>query len=387
MSSGESSSSNPTSGSTVQIDRLLDVMVKQDASDLHITVGRPPTVRLNGRLRNLQTKILDPDDTMALMKSITPEKNQAEFQEQGGTDFGFSFSEAARFRVSVFRQKSFVAMVLRLIPNRILTFEQIGLPPISREVSTRPRGLCLVTGPTGSGKTTTIATMVDYVNSNFEKHIVTVEDPIEYYHVHKRSIVNQREVGSLADVPSFAEALRRALRQNPDVILVGEMRDLETIEAAIKAAETGHLVFGTLHTTGAAGTINRIIDAFPVNQQEQVRVQLSTSLLAVLSQVLLARSDKPGRIAGYEFMVVTPAISNLIRESKTFRIDSAIQTGKKFGMQLLDEHLWNIFGKGIITAEEMIENSRNPDDLKERIRKAGGTVPGMDFDGPSETIS
>ncbi len=387
MSSGESSSSNPTSGSTVQIDRLLDVMVKQDASDLHITVGRPPTVRMNGRLRNLQTKILDPDDTMALMKSITPEKNQAEFQEQGGTDFGFSFSEAARFRVSVFRQKSFVAMVLRLIPNRILTFEQIGLPPISRELIKRPRGLFLVTGPTGSGKTTTIATMVDYVNSNFEKHIVTVEDPIEYYHVHKRSIVNQREVGSLADVPSFAEALRRALRQNPDVILVGEMRDLETIEAAIKAAETGHLVFGTLHTTGAAGTINRIIDAFPVNQQEQVRVQLSTSLLAVLSQVLLARSDKPGRIAGYEFMVVTPAISNLIRESKTFRIDSAIQTGKKFGMQLLDEHLWNIFGKGIITAEEMIENSRNPDDLKERIRKAGGTVPGMDFDGPSETIS
>jgi twitching motility protein PilT len=387
MSSGESSSPNPTSGSTVQIDRLLDVMVKQDASDLHITVGRPPTVRMNGRLRNLQTKILDPDDTMALMKSITPEKNQAEFQEQGGTDFGFSFSEAARFRVSVFRQKSFVAMVLRLIPNRILTFEQIGLPPISRELIKRPRGLFLVTGPTGSGKTTTIATMVDYVNSNFEKHIVTVEDPIEYYHVHKRSIVNQREVGSLADVPSFAEALRRALRQNPDVILVGEMRDLETIEAAIKAAETGHLVFGTLHTTGAAGTINRIIDAFPVNQQEQVRVQLSTSLLAVLSQVLLARTDKPGRIAGYEFMVVTPAISNLIRESKTFRIDSAIQTGKKFGMQLLDEHLWSIYSKGMITIEEMIENSRNPDDLKERIRKAGGTVPGMDFDSPSETIS
>ena len=387
MSSGESSSSNPTTGSTVQIDRLLDVMVKQDASDLHITVGRPPTVRLNGRLRNLQTKILDPDDTMALMKAITPEKNQAEFQEQGGTDFGFSFSEAARFRVSVFRQKTFVAMVLRLIPNRLLSFEQIGLPPISKELIKRPRGLFLVTGPTGSGKTTTIATMVDHVNQNFEKHIVTVEDPIEYYHVHKRSIVNQREVGSLSDVPSFAEALRRALRQNPDVILVGEMRDLETIEAAIKAAETGHLVFGTLHTTGAAGTINRIIDAFPVNQQEQVRVQLSTSLLAVLSQVLLARIDKPGRIAGYEFMVVTPAISNLIRESKTFRIDSAIQTGKKFGMQLLDEHLWSIFGKGMISAEEMIENSRNPDDLKDRIRKSGGQVPGTQFDGPTETIS
>jgi twitching motility protein PilT len=202
MSGGESGSTKTTVGSTVQIDRLLDVMVKQDASDLHITVGRPPTVRLNGRLRNLQTKILDPDDTMALMKSITPEKNQAEFQEQGGTDFGFSFSDAARFRVSVFRQKTFVAMVLRLIPNRLLSFEQIGLPEISRELIKRPRGLFLVTGPTGSGKTTTIATMVDYVNSNFEKHIVTVEDPIEYYHVHKKSIVNQREVGSLADVPS-----------------------------------------------------------------------------------------------------------------------------------------------------------------------------------------
>jgi twitching motility protein PilT len=360
--------------STVQIDRLLDVMVKLDASDLHITVGRPPTVRLNGRLRNLQTKVLDPDDTMALMKSITPEKNQAEFQEQGGSDFGFSFSEAARFRVSVFRQKTYVAMVLRLIPNRLLSIETIGLPEICKDLVRRPRGLFLVTGPTGSGKTTTCATLIDYVNTNFEKHIVTVEDPIEYYHNHKKGIVNQREVGALSDVPGFSEALRRALRQNPDVILVGEMRDLDTIESAIKAAETGHLVFGTLHTTGAAGTINRIIDAFPVNQQEQVRVQLSTSLLAVLSQVLLARHDKPGRLAGYEFMVVTPAISNLIRESKTFRIDSAIQTGRKFGMQLLDEHLWSMYTKGMISAEEMVDNARNPADLNERIRKAGGAA-------------
>jgi twitching motility protein PilT len=358
-------------GSTVQIDRLLDVMVKQDASDLHITVGRPPTVRLNGRLRNMQTKVLDPDDTMALMKSITPEKNQAEFQEHGGTDFGFSFSEAARFRVSVFRQKGNVAMVLRLIPNRLLPFDVLGLPGIVKDLIRRPRGLFLVTGPTGSGKTTTLATMIDEINMNFERHIITVEDPIEYYHPHKKGIVNQREVGGLADVPSFSEALRRALRQNPDVILVGEMRDLETIEAAIKAAETGHLVFGTLHTTGAAGTINRIIDAFPVAQQEQVRVQLSTSLLAVLSQVLLARSDKPGRIAGYEFLVVTPAISNLIRENKTFRIDSAIQTGKKFGMQLLDEHLWSIYSKGLISAEEMVDKARNPGDLSERVRRTG----------------
>jgi len=367
--------------SSVQIDRLLDVMVKQDASDLHITVGRPPTVRLNGRLRNMQTKVLDADDTMALMKSITPEKNQAEFQEKGGTDFGFSFSEAARFRVSVFRQKGNVAMVLRLIPNRLLPFDVLGLPGIVKDLIRRPRGLFLVTGPTGSGKTTTLATMIDEINMNLERHIITVEDPIEYYHPHKKGIINQREVGGLADVPSFSEALRRALRQNPDCILVGEMRDLETIEAAIKAAETGHLVFGTLHTTGAAGTINRIIDAFPVAQQEQVRVQLSTSLLAVLSQVLLARSDKPGRIAGYEFLVVTPAISNLIRENKTFRIDSAIQTGKKFGMQLLDEHLWNIYSKGLISAEEMVDKARNPGELSERVRRSGVQLARTELEG------
>jgi len=367
--------------STVQIDRLLDVMVKQDASDLHITVGRPPTVRLNGRLRNMQTKTLDADDTMALMKSITPEKNQAEFQEKGGTDFGFSFSEAARFRVSVFRQKGNVAMVLRLIPNRLLPFEVLNLPPIVKDLIRRPRGLFLVTGPTGSGKTTTLATMIDEINMNIERHIITVEDPIEYYHPHKKGIVNQREVGGLADVPSFSEALRRALRQNPDCILVGEMRDLETIEAAIKAAETGHLVFGTLHTTGAAGTINRIIDAFPVAQQEQVRVQLSTSLLAVLSQVLLARHDKPGRLAGYEFLVITPAISNLIRENKTFRIDSAIQTGKKFGMQLLDEHLWTMYSKGLISAEEMVEKARNPADLGERVRRSGVAIGRPELEG------
>ena len=367
--------------SNVQIDRLLDVMVKQDASDLHVTVGRPPTVRLNGRLRNMQTKVLDADDCMALMKSITPEKNQAEFQERGGTDFGFSFSEAARFRVSVFRQKGNVAMVLRLIPNRLLPFDVLGLPGIVKDLIRRPRGLFLVTGPTGSGKTTTLATMIDEINMNLERHIITVEDPIEYYHPHKKGIINQREVGGLADVPSFSEALRRALRQNPDCILVGEMRDLETIEAAIKAAETGHLVFGTLHTTGAAGTINRIIDAFPVAQQEQVRVQLSTSLLAVLSQVLLARSDKPGRIAGYEFLVVTPAISNLIRENKTFRIDSAIQTGKKFGMQLLDEHLWQFYSKGLISAEEMIDKARNPGDLGERVRRSGVQLARTELEG------
>jgi twitching motility protein PilT len=240
--------------------------------------------------------------------------------------------------------------------------------------------LFIVTGPTGSGKTTTLATMIDYINTNLDRHIVTAEDPIEYYHYHKKSVVNQREVG--VDVPSFSEALRRVLRADPDVILVGEMRDLETIEAAIRAAETGHLVFATLHTTGAAGTITRIIDAFPVNQQAQVRVQLSTSLIAVLSQVLLARVDKPGRVASYEFLVVTPAIANLVRENKTFRIDSAIQTGRKFGMQLLDDHLWSLYTKGLIAADEMIDKSKDPGDLTEKVHRAGGQIGRTELDTP-----
>jgi len=250
-----------------------------------------------------------------------------------------------------------------------------------KELIRRPRGLFIVTGPTGSGKTTSLATMIDYVNTNLERHIVTAEDPIEYYHYHKKSIVNQREVGN--DVPSFSEALRRVLRADPDVILVGEMRDLETIEAAIQAAETGHLVFATLHTTGASGTINRIIDAFPTNQQEQVRVQLSTALISVLSQVLLRRIDKVGRVAAYEFLVVTPAVANLIRENKTFRIDSAIQTGRKFGMQLLDDHLWSLYEKGMIDAEEMIDKGRDSNSLTQKVHNAGGRVGRQELDNPT----
>jgi twitching motility protein PilT len=304
-------------------------------------------------------------------------------QEHGSTDFGFAYGDQARFRVAVFRQRGNISIVLRLIPNTLLTFEQIGLPEIVRELIRRPRGLFVVTGPTGSGKTTSLATMIDYINMNFDRHIVTVEDPIEYYHHHKKSIVNQREVG--VDVHSFSEALRRALRQDPDVILVGEMRDLETIEAAIAAAETGHLVFATLHTSGASGTINRIIDAFPTNQQEQIRVQLSVTLLAVLSQQLLARDDKPGRVASYEFLVVTPAIANLIRENKTFRIDSAIQTGKKFGMQLLDDHLWGLYERGIINADEMIDKSRDASDLTNRIHRLGKSVGRTELDQVDNT--
>jgi twitching motility protein PilT len=298
------------------------------------------------------------------MKSITPERNQQELQEEGGTDFGFAYGDQARFRVAIFRQRGNITVVLRLIPTKIMSFEEIGLPKICAALCRRPRGLFLVTGPTGSGKTTTLACMINYVNESFDRHIVTVEDPIEYYHNHKKCIINQREVG--IDVPSFAEALRRVLRQDPDVILVGELRDLETIEAAIRAAETGHLVFSTLHTTSAAGTITRIIDVFPVNQQEQIRTQLSINLMAVLSQTLCPLATGKGRLAAYEFMVVTPAIANLIRENKTYRIDSSIQTGRRLGMQLLDEHLWRLYDAGKITLEEMLDKGRQPGDLQDK---------------------
>ncbi|QQS09338.1 MAG: type IV pilus twitching motility protein PilT [Phycisphaerales bacterium] len=368
--------------SGIQIDRLLDTVVRFGASDLHLTVGRKPTIRLHGHLKNLDTKVLDSEDMVSLMKAITPERNQQELQEEGGSDFGFAYGDAARFRVSVFRQRGDLAIVCRQIPSRLLTFEQIGLPEVVRDLIRRPRGMFLVTGPTGSGKTTSLATMIDYINTNMDRHIVTMEDPIEYYHVHKKSIVNQREVG--ADVPSFSESLRRVLRQDPDVILVGEMRDLETIEAAIRAAETGHLVFGTLHTTGAAKTIDRVVDAFPVTQQNQIRVQLSTALICILSQVLLSRIDTTGMVAGYEFLVMTPAIANLIRDNKTFRIDSMIQTGKKFGMQLLDDHLWSLYMKGVIAADEMIDVSKNPQDLTNKIHKLGRTVGRMEWDEEME---
>jgi len=352
--------------SSLHIDRLLDTVIRQNASDLHLTVGRPPTIRLHGHLRSLETKILGPDDTTALMKSITPDRNQQEIQEEGGTDFGFAFGDKGRFRVSIFRQRGNIAIVLRLIPFKLMSFDDIGLPNICRALCRRPRGLFLVTGPTGSGKTTTLATMLDYINDTLDRHIVTVEDPIEYYHSHKKSIVNQREVG--IDVPSFSEALRRVLRMDPDVILVGELRDLETMESAIRAAETGHLVFSTVHTTGAQGTVNRIIDAFPHEQQEQIRVQLSTTLIAVLSQALCPRIPK-GMIAAYEFLVVTPAIANLIRENKVYRIDSSIQTGKKYGMQLLDEHLWELFKRGDISAEDAIDRSKHPGEMQDKIDK------------------
>lgn len=352
---------------TILIDKLLQTVVNRKASDLHIAVGQPPVIRLDGKMKRLETKSLEPEDTVALMKAIAPERCQQELQEVGGSDFGFAFGDQARFRVSIFKQKGYVGMVLRQIPNRLLNFKDLGTPPVLAKLCERPRGLILVTGPTGSGKTTTLAAMVDYINENYEHHIITIEDPVEFYHQHKKSTVNQRELG--VDVPSFAEAIRRALRQDPDVILVGEMRDLETIETAITAAETGHIVLGTLHTTGAQGTVNRIIDVFPTNQQEQIRTQLSTSIIGILSQALLPKIGG-GRVAAYEMLVVTPAVANLIRENKTFRITSTIQTGAKLGMQLLDDHMFKLWRDGIVEKKEVLMKANNPEELASKIARA-----------------
>ncbi len=354
---------------TILIDKLLHAVVKQGASDLHITVGQPPVLRLGGHMQKLKTKVLEPDDTVALMKSITPDRCQQEFQERGGTDFGFAFGDLARFRVSVFRQRGNVGMVLRQIPVKLMTMDQLGVPEVFKKLVLRPRGLILVTGPTGSGKTTSLAAMVDYINETVDHHIITIEDPVEFYHPHKKSTINQREVG--VDVPSFADAIRGALRQDPDAILVGEMRDLETIEAAITAAETGHIVFGTLHTSSAAGTINRIIDVFPTHQQDQIRTQLATSIIGILSQQLLPQIGG-GRVAAHEVLVVTPGIANLIRENKIFRVTSSIQTGAKHGMQLLDDHLYKLWQNGIVTRQDALGKANMPEELARRIAAASG---------------
>ena len=361
---------------TLLIDKLLHTVVAQGASDMHITVGQPPVIRLDGHLRRLETKMLEPADTVALMKSITPDRCQQELQEVGGTDFGFAFGDAARFRVSVFKQRGNVAMVLRRIPNEFLTFKELGLPAVVTDLVMRPRGLFLVTGPTGCGKSTTLASMINYLNDHIDHHIITIEDPIEFFHPHKRSTINQREIG--IDVPSFPEAIRRGLRADPDVILVGEMRDLETIEAAITAAETGHMVFGTLHTTSAEGTVNRIIDVFPTTQQEQIRVQLSTAIIAILCQQLLPRIGG-GRVAAFEMLVVTPAIGNLIRENKTFRITSSIQTGAKYGMRLLDDDLVRLWSDGSVSKEDVLLKSHKAEELAQRIAKAESSA--MDDEG------
>src|SRR5882757_8695816 len=315
-------------------------------------------------MRKLDAKVLDSDDTTALMKSITPDRCQQELQEVGGTDFAIEFTDGYRFRVAIFKQRGNIGLVMRRIPSAFLTFEQVGMPDAIKRLITRPRGLLLVTGPTGSGKTTSLASMVNFINENYDRHIITMEDPIEYFHKHKKCTVNQREIG--VDVPNFPEAIKRALRMDPDIILVGEMRDLETIHAAIEAAETGHVVFATLHTSGASSTINRIIDVFPKEQQDQVRTQLSTALIGVLSQAIMPRKPE-GLVAAFEMMVVTPAIQNLIRENKVYRIDSSIQTGRKYGMFLLDDNLFGLWKNGLVDKEEILLKAKKPAELAAKI--------------------
>lgn len=349
---------------------LLELMVDEGASDLHIQVNQPPTLRISGSMTPVQGPPLSDKDSEELMKAITSSSNQEKLKTTGGADFGFAFQDRARFRVSVLRAKGAYGMVLRQIPNELFSLSKIGLPDKIKELISRPRGLILVTGPTGSGKSTTLASMVNWINEHHDGHIITIEDPIEYFHEHKKCIVTQREVGN--DVASFADAIRGALRQDPDVILVGEMRDLETIEAAVSAAETGHLVFATLHTTGAARTVDRIVDAFPADMKDQIRTQLASSVVAVISQVLCKKKGG-GRVASFEIMVTTTSISQLIRENKTHRIASDIQTGAVHGMIGLDTHLLNLYNRDLITAEEALSKSQTPGPMRDKLI-AGGAV-------------
>jgi twitching motility protein PilT len=343
----------------------MGIAIENQASDLHLNPGRPPVLRVHGGLSPIGNEVLDDAAAELLCRSLCDERHWAEVEEVGTSDFGVAHPSGNRFRVSVMRQRGRLSAVLRLIPSRLLTFEEIGLPEAAVQVLKRPRGLVLVTGPTGSGKTTTLASMIDWINANQHRHIVTIEDPIEYYHAHKVGLVTQREIGR--DVPNFPEAMRRVLRQDPDVILLGEMRDLETISAAITAAETGHLVFGTLHTTGSARTVDRIIDAFPANQQEQIRAQLSVSIVAVISQVLLPRAEGRGRVAGFEVMLMNAAIGNLIRKSETNKIPSTIQTSRRAGMITLDDYILDLIQRGVVTREVGLGAAQDARDLEARL--------------------
>ncbi len=348
----------------IQIDKLLAAAISKHAEDIVLTVGRPPMLRVDGQLRPLPTQVLEAEDTVQLMKGITPERYQQELQEMGSADFGFTFRDEATFRVGVFRQQGLICCVLRLIPSEVRSFKELDLGSTVQELLFRPRGLILVTGPTGSGKSTTLTTMIDHINRTQRIHILTIEDPIEYRHEHQKALISQREVG--VDVPTFGEALRRAFREAPDVILVGEMRDLESTRLAITASETGHLVLSTVHTQSAQATVERIIDEFPGNQQSQIRSQLAGTLLAVLAQTLIPRIGG-GLVAAFEILLVTPAVRHLIRDNKTFRIDSTIQTSRERGMQLLDDHMLQLYEQGIIERTEVLTRCRYPDEVSKAL--------------------
>jgi len=352
--------------------QLLKAMVEKGASDLHITTGSPPQLRIDGRLVPLKTPPLTPVETKQLCYSILADAQKHKFEEENELDLSFGVKGLSRFRANFFMQRGAVAAAFRTIPFKILTFQELGLPPIISELAKKPRGLVLVTGPTGSGKSTTLASIIDKINTERHEHIVTIEDPIEYLHPHKNCVVNQREVG--ADTHSFKKALKYILRQDPDVVLVGEMRDLETIEAALVISETGHLAFGTLHTNSCVQTINRILDVFPPYQQPQIRAQLSFVLEGVVTQNLISKASGPGRVLAIEVMVPNSAIRNLIREDKVHQIYSAMQVGQsKFGMQTFNQSLAAIVQRGLVTMEEALARSSDPDELRNLL--SSGTRP------------
>jgi twitching motility protein PilT len=366
---------------------LLKMLVDMGGSDLHIATATPPQVRVNGELTRLQLPELQPNETKQLVYSVLTDAQKKRFEETMELDFSFGIKAlGARFRCNVFSQRGAVGAVYRLIPEKIRAFGELGLPAVLATLADRPRGLVLVTGPTGSGKSTTLAAMIDKINAERHGHILTIEDPIEYIHQHKNCLVNQRELHS--DTGSFTVALRAALREDPDIVLIGEMRDLETVEAALKIAETGHLTFGTLHTNSAAQTINRIIDIFPANQQAQIRTQLSLVLEGIVCQALLPRADGKGRVVSLEILVPTPAIRNLIRDDKIHQIYGVMQTGQeKFGMQTTNQSLASLQQKRLITLETAMMASSNRDELQDMITRGVGVVAGAGMGRTTGTVA
>jgi len=357
---------------------LLDEMISAGASDLHLSVGERPKLRIDGRMTGLDSEKLRPKDTQELAYSVLTEQQKKRFEQNSELDFSFAVPKLSRFRGNVFRQRGSVAMAVRTIPFKIPTFEELGLPPTVVRLAEKPRGLVLVTGPTGSGKSTTLAAMIDKINSEREEHIITIEDPIEFVHNHKKCLVNQRELGS--DTESFPNALKHVLRQDPDVILIGEMRDLDTFSAALTIAETGHLALATLHTNSTAESVNRIIDAFPAHQQGQIRAQLAFVLEGVVTQALLPRASGTGRTAAVEIMVATLAIRTLIRDDKIHQIYSALQTGKKLGMQTMNDSLYQLYMQGDVAIGECLRVSSDPAELRRMVGEpeggeAGGSGP------------
>jgi twitching motility protein PilT len=355
----------------VNLHQLLKILVESNGSDLHVTTNTPPQIRVDGKMTPLDFPPLNQVETKQLCYSVLTDAQKHKFEEENELDLSFGVKGLSRFRGNVFIQRGAVAGVFRVIPYKILTFEELNLPPVVSELAAKPRGLILVTGPTGSGKSTTLASIIDYINISRHEHIVTIEDPIEYLHPHKGCLVNQREVG--ADTKSFKNALKYILRQDPDVVLVGELRDLETIEAALTLSETGHLCLATLHTNSCAQTINRIVDVFPPYQQTQIRAQLSFVLEGVMSQALMPRMNSKGRVMALEIMVPNPAIRNLIREDKVHQIYSQMQVGQeKFGMQTMNQSLFSLFQKRLISLEEALGRSSDPDELKQMISNPSG---------------